>query len=148
MNMKKNILIIFLIHISIISFGQKVDSSFVRYWKIFRESVLDSDFKKLDSLTQFPLIVRGTLDSDPEKYIGINKFKKVFRVYLKQANAFYSATDLNDIKEKEQLSVKDFRYLWKNQMSVDDLEFEKIKGHWKLTLIYINTADQEENNIK
>jgi hypothetical protein len=35
-----------------------------------------------------------------------------------------------------------------NGLRFSEMEFKKIKGKWKLILIYIETMYQEENNIK
>jgi hypothetical protein len=146
--MRKSILVILLLQISTISFCQITDKSFVDFWKVFRNATLRNEYKKLDSLSKFPLIVKGTLDSDPIKKFNHDKFQFVFKNYLKQDNSDMSGTDLDDIRNKKTISDADFKGGAKNYMRISDMVFEKIKGNWELVLLYINTEFQEENKIK
>jgi hypothetical protein len=146
--MKKSILVILLLQISSICFCQTADKSFVDFWKVFRNAALKNDYKSLDSFTKFPLIVKGTLDSDPIKKFNRDKFQFVFKNYLKQDNANMSGTDLDDIQSKKVISNSDFKDAVKNEIRISDMVFEKVKGSWKLILLYINTEFQEENKIK
>lgn len=51
----------------------------------FRDAFLKKDFKKLKSLTKFPVEVRGELDSDPTYKVTEKKFVECFsKIYKKE----------------------------------------------------------------
>ena len=144
--MKKWIFLISSFYFQTFSFCQNNDNSFENFWIVFRNAVLENDFQELDSLTDFPLIIKGTLDSDSAREIRHNKFKFVFEVYLKQPNADDSGTDLDEIRKKKMISEKDYRSS-NNYIRISDMVFGRVKGNWKLIMIYIDTEDQTKNNI-
>jgi hypothetical protein len=124
------------------SYSQQHDKSFDLFWAKFRNAVIANDYATLKSLTQFPLIVKGTLDSDPIKKYKNDQFIFIFKHYLKQSNT------MEDILETEK--VPDQIYTAESQTihRLSDMQFKKVNGKWELVLIYIETLYQEENNIK
>ena len=128
--------------------AQSRDKSFDNFWNVFRNAVLKNDFKKLDSLTSFPLIVKGTLDRDPIKRFTRDKFQFIFKHYLKQNNGDLSGTALDDIKRTERVGATDNNAASMKLIRVSDMIFRKINSRWKLYLVYIDTEYQRENNIK
>ncbi len=141
--MKKWIFLILFFSFSANSFCQNDDKSFQNFWNIFRTAVLENDSTELDSLTDFPLIVKGILDSDTAKEIRRNKFKLVFEVYLKQTNGANTGTDSDEIREKKMISEKDYD-LSGAYIRISDMVFGRVKGNWKLIMIYISTKEQKK----
>ena len=122
------------------SYSQKRDKTFDPFWSKFRKAVIAKDYNTLRSFTQFPLIVKGTLDSDSIKKFKSDRFIYIFTHYLKQSNSAR-----NDIVETERIPDKEYS---ETSLRFSDMVFKKVKGQWKLYLIYIETSYQEENNIK
>ena len=136
------ILFLLLFNCSQDSYSQQRDKSFDAYWTKFRDAVINRNDSVLKSLTQFPLIVKGTMDFDPIKKFNKDKFTFIFDHYLKQG------ITKDDILET--IAVPDKVYMGENQdvHRISDMVFKKINRQWKLSLIYIETSYQEENNIK
>jgi len=130
------------------SYSQQRDKSFDTFWSKFRKAVIDKNYDTLKSLTQFPLIVKGTLDGDPIKRFKSDKFIFIFKHYLKQNNTTVTGNALDDIVETEIIPDKDFSETHISDVRFSDMEFKRINGKWKLYFIYIETSYQEENNIK
>lgn len=64
--------------------SQPEGSELKQFWSTFRKAALRSDWRKLEDLTSFPLIVRGELDRDPVIRVGRSQFPKVFQRFLKE----------------------------------------------------------------
>jgi hypothetical protein len=88
------------------------------------------------------------MDFDTVRKFNKNKFVYIFNHYLKQENTTVTGNALKDIEETEIIPASEFSSNSLIIFRFSDMEFKKIKGHWKLCLIYIETSYQEENNIK
>lgn len=136
---KSVLLLILLLQVTPVAFCQQKDNGFLSFWTNFRTAVLQSDAKALDSLTLFPLVIKGTLDSDPVKKTGPKNFPVVLKKCLAQPNINYSGTVADVIKATTTFSAREYTDMRNNMMRVEDFEFKKIKGKWLLYLIYIDS---------
>src|SRR4030095_475821 len=146
--MKKMILIILFNLASAFLFAQQRDTSFDNYWAKFRNAVIAKDYTSLESMTRFPLLVKGTHDFDKVKKFTQNRFAYIFEHYLKQENKTVTGSALQDIIETESIPASNYNSNKLTYIRFSDMKFRKRKGRWKLYLIYIETASQEANNIR
>ena len=107
------------------------------FWKDFKNAVINSDSVRLSQLVDFPLETRGVLDTDPIVKYEKGQFMRLFKAFLKQPtgiNANLNETEFGLIKRTERLdSIQGTR--------LGGMEFNKVKGQWKLTLIYVFAMD-------
>ena len=146
--MRKMIPFILLNLASAFLFAQQRVTSFDNYWAKFRNAVIVKDYTSLESMTRFPLLVKGTNDFDKVKKFTKNRFAYIFEHYLKQENTTVTGNALQDIIETESMPVSINNGSKLTYIRFSDMKFRKRKGSWKLYLIYIETAYQEENNIR
>ncbi len=134
----KRVLIIFTIFISSISLAQKRDKSFDAYWPTFRKAVLALDVAALDSLTQYPVSVRGTLDSDPVRKIPKSKIIATLKQYLPLDGGVGDGTHQQQIENRTVILLKDYEYSSPGNMRIGDMQFKKVKGKWKFYFMYLD----------
>src|SRR4030095_1758046 len=140
--MRKTIPIILFNLVSAFLFAQQRDTSFDNYWAKFRNAVIATDYTSLESMTRFPLLVKGTHDFDKVKKFTKNRFVYIFEHYLKQ-----DGITSRDISETESIPASNYNSNKLTYIRFSDMKFRKRNGRWKLYLIYIETLYQEENNI-
>ena len=145
---KKLVPVILFILASVLLLAQQRDRSFDDYWAKFRKAVIAKDYSSLESMTRFPLLVKGTNDFDKVKKFTQNRFVYIFEHYLKQENTTVKGNALQDIIETESIPVAINNSSKLTYIRFSDMKFRKRKGRWKLYLIYIETTYQEANNIR
>ena len=128
--------------------AQQRDTSFDDYWAKFRNAVIAKDYVSLESMTRFPLLVKGTNDFDKVKKFTQNRFVYIFEHYLRQENTTVTGNALQDIIETESIPASNYNSDKLTYIRFSDMKFRKRKGRWKLYLIYIETTYQEANNIR
>ena len=146
--MRKVIPIILFNLASAFLFAQQRDTSFDNYWAKFRKAAVAKDYTSIESMTRFPLLVKGTNDFDKVKKFTKNRFPYIFEHYLKQENAAVTRNALQDIIETESIPVSMNNSNKLTYIRFSDMKFRKRKGRWELYLIYIETKYQEANNIR
>lgn len=145
---KKLVPIILLNLTSAFLFAQQRDTSFDNYWTKFRNAVIAKDYTSLESMTRFPLLVKGTNDFDKVKKFTKNRFAYIFEHYLKQESTTVTGSALRDIIDTESIPASNYNSNKLTYIRFSDMKFRKRKGRWKLYLIYIETIYQEANNIR
>jgi hypothetical protein len=134
----KHFLLIAAVFISTISFSQKRDKSFDAYWPSFRKAVLALDVAALDSLTVYPVSVRGTMDSDPIRKIPKAKIIATLKKYLPIDGGVGDGTHQQQIESRTVIPLKDYEYSSPGNMRIGDMQFKKVKGKWKFYFMYLD----------
>lgn len=114
------------------------------FWGHFRKIFLAKDLDKISTRTQFPLIIKGTMDEDPTFKMSGTNFKKCF-VHLFEKDTGLSSTPQNHldyVKNQFEFSKK-LNPLAASTFRVGDMVFEKIENDFKLTTIYLETSEKE-----
>lgn len=143
----KRIITITALFISFVSFAQNRERSFDTFWPSFRTAVLAYDVQALDQLVSYPLTVKGTMDSDPIKKINSDKIIATLKIYFSKNamidDADLTETNLAQIKRYVTLPQSIYKHFSMADVviSVGDLDFKKIGGKWRLSIIYISSID-------
>jgi hypothetical protein len=116
--------------------------SFHAFWQVFEQAVIDLDSNKLILLTEFPLQSRGPMDSDPIIKFNKSEYFKVFHEFLNQT--VYPSTGFERIKKRDHLIYS----VTKKWARVDDIEFRKIQGIWRMNLLHLDYPTIEKLEIK
>src|SRR4030043_1981660 len=115
------------------------DKSFDIFWTEFRETVIKNDTTKISILIHFPLKIRGERDEDTVIFLYNNDFISYYKKFLLNPSFYVGdrfITNFEYIKITEtpqKATLFQETETWKR---VGDLEFEKIKNKWGLTLLY------------
>lgn len=110
-----------------------------KFWPAFRSMALNGDKAKLAKLTQFPVLLHGTLDDDPVIKMDRKSFENNIDIILSQdpgdPSATQAETTLDLFKRTKVLNDED------GSAHIGDLEFSLIEGRWLWVKAYI---DQDE----
>lgn len=115
----------------------------------FRDAFLKKDFQKLKSLSQFPIEVKGELDSDPTFKVSEKKFIECFSlIYKKEVGIVEVAInhedylrDHSDIKILAKNPSFGIDLKSKDSFRIADLEFSA--KDFKLDRFYLDTKNAE-----
>lgn len=112
------------------------------FWGQFRQAVIEKKIDQVAALTQFPLEIHGTLDSQKIKKISREEFSEWFIKLLEQP--IYSVkSDGTPLKSRtmeqvirDQINLPSKNKSSKNRFRFEQFQFEQIEGQWRLVLAY------------
>jgi len=118
--------------------GKPVPAEFIAFWLEFRRAVLASDWKAVESMTRFPVMVKGVSDEDPVQKVDKAKLPKLLQDVLGQQ----SGTSQRQETMREQLQrleMPDRRPMVTDTWArVEDFEFErKDNAPWRFFSTYL-----------
>lgn len=127
-------------------------NNFLQFWSDFRLSVIESDSLRILNYINFPLNVFGREDKDPVYKINKNDFPLIFNYFLSNKGDSYNSINYNsnlDFIKSFQNIESYIEYIYSTDFHmIEDMVFQKIKGKWKLTFIYLNTKSLKNYLIK
>ena len=115
------------------------DKSFKVFWVEFREAVIKDDTAKLITLAHFPLKVHGNQDEDSIIYLSTNNFIACYKKFLLTSSFFENNRYITNFEYITNNEIAERAFIFQETATwkrVGDLEFEKIKNQWRLTLFY------------
>jgi hypothetical protein len=117
------------------------NNDFQSFWINFRSAIISLDYIKLMEMTDFPLKCKSKTDVDPQLLIFEDRFYYFLKECLneKTGRAMEGETNLDFIKRTSKLEEGTYYLHSENWCRVTAMEFQKISGSWKLTLINLNT---------
>jgi hypothetical protein len=104
-----------------------------QFWIPFRKAALQSDWRILEGLTNFPLIVRGELHRDPILRIRRSEFPTVFQRFLKEG-VFSPNEQLEVIRSNSTIQTAASSDV---TCRVGDMIFKKTDKGWRLHALYM-----------
>ena len=104
---------------------------FSTFWQAFRKATLEKDWRRLSEMCNFPVTVRGELDSDPVYRVGRRDFPKMFGQFLREG-VFSPNEELNFIRKATGLEDDG-----RPARRVDDMIFRKTHKGWLLDTFYM-----------
>ena len=110
----------------------KSTESFLKFWKVFRQAVIDNDTSTVISLTAFPLETRGEMDQDPIVKYERKDIAKVFRAHR-----------FSNLEEITQTINPDKQYVFSDCARISDFVFNRINGQWRWTFAYLHIRDED-----
>jgi len=119
------------------------ETNFLEFWKHFRAAVLERKWEQIQSCTEFPLKTHGELDWSPQGEVTESKFQRLFEKFLAQ-RVFVTKADgqLAQLSLEEQIrnlvSPPKEEPSSRNWARVEDMQFRRTTGGWKLYLLYLD----------
>jgi hypothetical protein len=112
---------------------------FQLYWAEFRTAALADDYQTLETLTRFPLEVRGVDDSMPTVRYKKEQFETIFKTIMQQTiiestEEDYIETTMKAIVDKTDTVASD---ALDEEQRVEQLVFQNIKGRWMFVRAYV-----------
>ena len=114
--------------------------SFAAFWPRFRKGLLAGDMDRLSRLAQFPLEVRGTLDSDAVRRIPRSQFSTVITSILAEDSGLSVAQPETNRALIERLPQADPRQrgvsISADTARIGPLDFARQASDWRLVRLY------------
>lgn len=110
-------------------------------WVEFRQAVMADNYKSLQDMTQFPLILHGAVDSIPAQKIERGQFKATLEKILDQPLAHYEGENLVTYTQRELVSktaALDKNSKTDTQFRVGELVFAYQDGACKFVQAYLS----------
>ena len=117
------------------------NDDFQSFWVDFRKAIISLDYIKLMEMSNFPLKSHGNRDGDPQFLIYEDRFYYFLKVCLNEKTGLTNEgeTNLDFINRTSKLEEGKYYLHSEYWCRVQAMEFQRIKGNWKLTLIYLDT---------
>lgn len=117
---------------------EKVKKKEENKFEEFLEAVISENKVYLRNSINFPILVRGSLDSDPEVFVSKEKFYNEFLPLLLNEEVICGKEIVKNIDRFKLKHCLKEKKIGKNHIQVGNFLFKKNKGEWKLDLIFSN----------
>ena len=110
---------------------------FEAFWKKLYTAIVKKDYNAVSQHIEFPLVVKKSLTDTSVQTIGRQEFPGFFSGYLNMPannNEFDSKYSL--LRARKALSEDDKTMVDENSATIEDFEFQKVDGEWKLVYVY------------
>lgn len=137
--MKTTILSLFLCLSLLCGRAQSADpafKTFESFWKKFHTAIMDKDFQRLSTFTAFPLVVKKDIHDTAVQTIRREDFAAFFRQYLDMPAGGDHPDKYAMLRVHKALTEEDEEMMSEDSATIEDFEFEKVDGAWKLVYIY------------
>jgi|GEM_PF-7124283 len=113
------------------------------YWQQFHKAWVEKDFTQMQSLCRLPITVKGVMDGmKPQKITTKNFNEKLTHIMQEPSDELKNGKLVTTSVYEKIKSIENPKDLYSDDthMRVEDLEFEKINGSWKLTGLYSDSV--------
>ncbi|WP_343700336.1 hypothetical protein [Chitinophaga sp.] len=115
---------------------------FEAFWKRLHTAIIKKDYQALSQYTEFPLVVKKSLADTTVQTVGREEFPAFFKNYLELPVAGDFGNKYELLRARKTLNEDDIALVTDDSASVEDFEFQKVNGGWKLVYVYA-TAEIE-----
>ena len=106
------------------------------FWKKLHAAIVKKDYQALSQCTEFPLVVKKSLADTAVQTITRDEFSVFFNTYLELPAAGEFGNNYGRLRAHKTLSDDDFSLVTDDSASIEDFEFQKVDGRWKLVYVY------------
>lgn len=109
---------------------------FENFWKKLYIAIVEKDFQTISEYIEFPLVVEKNPADTSVRTIRKEEFGKFFTIYLNLPvnETYHNKYEL--LRARKTLNENDLSLLSDDSATIEDFEFQKIDGQWKLVYIY------------
>jgi len=137
--MKSGLLSLILCLILLGGKAQKSDPAskeFEAFWKQLYTAIVKKDYQAVSQFIEFPLVVKKNLTDASVQTVNQEEFGKFFTIYLNLPGKEIYNNKYELLRARKSLSEDDLSLLSDDSATIEDFEFQKIEGQWKLVYIY------------
>lgn len=114
--------------------GDSGPKDFVAFWKKLHNAIIKKDYNSISQFVEFPLVVELKKENGSVETVKPENFRDFFNRYLSREHEEISRYE--ELRAKKELSEEDLTLINDGSATIDDMEFQKIGGAWKLVYIY------------
>ncbi len=109
---------------------------FETFWKKLYTAIVKRDFQLVSQCTEFPLVVKKSLSDTAVQTIRKEEFVRFFSNYLELPANETFGNKYSLLKARKALSEDDISLVTDDSATIEDFEFQKVNGQWKLVYVY------------
>lgn len=109
---------------------------FELFWKKVHTAIMKKDFRAVSSYIEFPLVVRKSLSDTTVSTVGAQEFASFFNSYLEMPARDSFINKYGLLKSRRDLNDEDKSMISEESATMEDFEFLKVDGQWKLVYVY------------
>lgn len=110
---------------------------FEAFWKKFYTALVKKDMQGVSGFIDFPLVVKKSLRDTAVQTIDKDQFASFFNDYLELPAKEEFANKYNLLRARKLLSEDDKSMVSDDAATIEDFEFQKVDGKWKLVYVYM-----------
>lgn len=111
------------------------------FWKKLYTAIVKKDYQVISQCTEFPLVVKKSLTDTAVQTITREDFASFFDDYLELPVNGEFVNKYGLLRARKTLNEDDISLVTDDSASIEDFEFQKVGGRWKLVYVY---ATKEE----
>ncbi len=112
---------------------------FEAFWQKLYTAIVDKDYEAISRYTAFPLVVKRDLSDTAVLTVDRQEFPRFFSIYLNMPADEEFINKYGLLRARKSLSDDDKTMVDENSASIEDFEFQKMDGEWKLVYVYATT---------
>lgn len=109
---------------------------FEMFWKKVHAAIMKKDYPAVSSYIEFPLVVKKSLSDTAVSTVGAQEFATFFSNYLDMPARDSFINKYGLLKSRRDLSDDDKSMISEDAATMEDFEFQKTGGEWKLVYVY------------
>lgn len=109
---------------------------FEAFWKKLYVAIVKKDYQAVSQYIEFPLVVKKSLADTSVQTVNKEEFGRFFNIYLALPAKETYNNKYELLRARKSLNDEDLSLLSDDSATIEDFEFQKIDGQWKLVYIY------------
>lgn len=106
------------------------------FWKKLYTAIVKKDYNAVCQYIEFPLVVKKSLADTSVQTIGRQEFPGFFSGYLNMPAKDEFINKYGLLRARKTLSDDDKTMVDEDSATIEDFEFQKVGGEWKLVYVY------------
>ncbi|MBO9152716.1 hypothetical protein ACFOTA_10895 [Chitinophaga sp. GCM10012297] len=111
------------------------------FWKKLYTAIVKKDYNAVSQYIEFPLVVKKNLADNTVQTIGRQEFPRFFSGYLDMPAKDEFVNKYGLLRARKALSEDDKTMVDEDSATIEDFEFQKVDGEWKLVYVYATTNE-------
>lgn len=115
--------------------------AFETFWKKVHTAIMKKDYSAVSAFIEFPLVVKKSLSDTAVSTVGARDFATFFSGYLEMPARDQFINKYGLLKTRRDLNDDDKSMISEDSATMEDFEFQKIDGEWKLVYVYATVPE-------
>ncbi len=109
---------------------------FELYWRKVHAAIMKKDYPAVSRFIEFPLVVRKSISDTAVTTVDAKEFANFFSGYLDMPARDSFINKYGLLKNRRDLNDDDKSMISEESATMEDFEFQKVDGQWKMVYVY------------
>ncbi|MGE7777974.1 hypothetical protein ACQKLP_24875 [Chitinophaga sp. NPDC101104] len=114
---------------------------FETFWRKVHAAIMKKDFPAVSGYIEFPLVVRKSISDTAVSTVSAKDFATFFNGYLEMPARDQFINKYGLLKSRRDLNEDDKSMISEDSATMEDFEFQKVDGQWKLVYVYATAGE-------